>query len=74
MRKFYLYLLIVSLITFSDHLDQVQGQFGWGFEQPYLVDDVPTHGMGDWNWMIFKGLFQPKPFPDSISVNFSLQY
>jgi len=24
----------------------VQGQVGWGFEQPGLVEDVPAHGMG----------------------------
>jgi len=24
----------------------VQGQVGWGFEQPGLVGDVPTHGRG----------------------------
>ena len=24
----------------------VQGQVGWGFEQPDLVEDVPAHGRG----------------------------
>jgi len=24
----------------------VQGQVGWGFEQPGLVEDVPAHGRG----------------------------
>ena len=24
----------------------VQGQFGWGFEQPGLVEGVPAHGRG----------------------------
>jgi len=24
----------------------VQGQVGWGFEQPGLVEGVPAHGMG----------------------------
>ena len=24
----------------------VQGQVGWGFEQPGLVEGVPTHGRG----------------------------
>jgi len=32
----------------------VQGQVGWGFEQPGLVEDVPAHGRGGWNQMIFK--------------------
>jgi len=27
-------------------LGSVQGQFGWGFEQPYLVEAVPAHGRG----------------------------
>ena len=26
----------------------VQGQIGWGFEEPDLVKDVPAHGGGDW--------------------------
>jgi len=25
---------------------RVQGQVGWGSEQPGLVEDVPAHGMG----------------------------
>ena len=24
----------------------VQGQVGWGFEQPGIVEDVPAHGRG----------------------------
>jgi len=24
----------------------IQGEFGWGFEQPGLVGDVPAHGRG----------------------------
>jgi len=24
----------------------VQGQVGWGFERPGLVEDVPAHGRG----------------------------
>jgi len=32
----------------------VQGQSGWGFEQPALVEGVPAHGRGGWNWTIFK--------------------
>jgi len=27
----------------------VQGQAGWGFEQPGLVDGVHAHGRGGWN-------------------------
>ena len=27
-------------------LHPVQGQVGWGFEQPDLVKDVPAHGRG----------------------------
>jgi len=26
----------------------VQGQAGWGFEQPGLVEGVPAHGRGGW--------------------------
>ena len=31
----------------------VQGQVGWDFGQPGLVEGVPAHGRG-WNWMGFK--------------------
>jgi len=27
-------------------LESVQGQAGWGFEQPGLVEGVPAHGRG----------------------------
>ena len=27
----------------------VQGHFGWGFEQPGLVEGVPAHDRGRWN-------------------------
>jgi len=41
----------------------IQGQAGWGFEQPGLVGGVPAYGrgleLGD-----FKGPFQTKPFCD----------
>jgi len=30
-------------------LGSVQGQAGWGFEQPGLVGGVPAHGRGGWN-------------------------
>jgi len=33
-------------------IGSVQGQVGWGLEQPDLVKDVPGHGQG-LNWMIF---------------------
>jgi len=39
----------------------VQGQVGWGSEQPDPAEDVPAHGRG-LGWMDFKGPFQPKPF------------
>ena len=35
-------------------LGSVQGQVGWSSEQPGLVEDVPAHGRGGWNYMIFK--------------------
>ena len=40
----------------------VQGQVGWGFEQPDLMKDVPAHGRGAG----LEGPFQPKPFCDSV--------
>ena len=39
----------------------VQGQAGWGSEQPGLLEGVPAHSRGGWNQMIFKGPFQLKP-------------
>ena len=30
-----------------------QGQVGWSSEHPGLVEDVPAHGRGGWNQMIF---------------------
>jgi len=27
----------------------VEGQVGWRFEQPGLVEDDPAHGMGVWD-------------------------
>jgi len=27
----------------------LEGQVGWGFEQPGLVEDDPAHGSGGWN-------------------------
>ena len=34
------------LIEVVDVPSLVQGQVGWGFEQPGLVEDVPAHGRG----------------------------
>ena len=43
----------------------VQGQVGWGFEQPGLVECVSAHGRGlGTSW--FYGPFQLKPFCDSM--------
>ena len=43
----------------------IQGQAGWGFEQPGPEEDVPAYSkglkLGD-----PKGAFQPKPFFDSL--------
>ena len=43
----------------------IQGQVGWGSEQPGLVEDVPAHcrGLGQ---MTSKCPFQPKAFYDSM--------
>jgi len=46
-------------------IGSVQGQVGQGFEQPDLVEDVPAMA-GELDQMIFEGLFQPKPFCDSM--------
>jgi len=43
----------------------VQGQVGRGFEQPGLAGGVPAHGRGV-ELADLSGLFQPKPFYDSI--------
>ena len=43
----------------------VQGQAGWGFEQPGLVEGVPAHGRGLELDDLY-GPFQPKPFYDSM--------
>lgn len=43
----------------------VQGQAGWGLEEPGLVEGVPAHGRG---WDDLPGLFQHKPFSDSVTV------
>ena len=39
----------------------VQGQTGWGFEQPGLVEGIPAHGKG-LDLDDLQGPFQPKPF------------
>jgi len=43
----------------------VQVQAGWGCEQPGLEGGVPAYSRG-LELRDFKGLFQPKPFCDSI--------
>ncbi|PKU34471.1 pol- hypothetical protein [Limosa lapponica baueri] len=43
----------------------IQGQVGWGSEQPDLVEDVPAHCRG-LDWMTFKGSFESKLFYDSM--------
>jgi len=45
----------------------VQGQAGWGFEQPGLVEGVPAHGK-EIGIDYMPGPFQPKPFYDSVIV------
>ena len=44
---------------------RVQGQAGWGFEQPSLVGDVPAYSRG-LELDDLKGPFQPKTFHDSM--------
>ena len=39
----------------------VQGQAGWGLEQPGTVEVVPAHGR-EWNWMSFKVPSSPNRF------------
>ena len=43
----------------------IQGQAGWGFEQPGLVGDVPAYSRR-FELDDLKGHFQPKPFYDSM--------
>ena len=44
----------------------VQGQAGWGFEQPGLVEGVLTHGRAVGTRCSLRSLL-PKPFYDSVS-------
>ena len=44
----------------------IQGQAGWGFEQPGLEGDVPACNSG-LELDDLKGPFQPKPFYDSMT-------
>lgn len=45
----------------------LKAQVGWDFEQPNLLENVPDHARG-LDYMIFEGLFQPKPSCDSMFV------
>ena len=45
----------------------VQGQAGWGFEQPGLEGGVPAYSRG-LELDDLKGPFQPKPFYDCIVI------
>ena len=44
---------------------RVQGQVGWGLEQPGLVKGVPFHGMG-LEFHDPRGPFQPNPCQNSV--------
>ena len=44
----------------------IQAQVEQVSEQSYIVEDVPAHSRGGWKQMIFEGLFQHKPFYDSM--------
>jgi len=46
----------------------VQGQAGWGFEQPGLEGGVPAYSRG-LELDDLKGPFQPKPFYDSVILS-----
>jgi len=48
-------------------IESVQGQIGWGFEQPES-ERCPCPWQGALNFIIFKGLFQPRLFCDSMST------
>jgi len=43
----------------------IQGQVGWGSDQPDLVEDVPAHSRRI-GYMTFKGPFQTKLFSDYV--------
>jgi len=44
----------------------IEGQAGWGFEQPGLEGGVPAYSRG-LGLYVLKGPFQPKPFCDSVT-------
>ena len=50
-----------------DLLFSLQGQVGWGIEQPGLVGDVPAHDRG-LELDDLSGPFQPKELFDSMIV------
>jgi len=45
------------------HPGSIQGQAGWGFEQPGLEGGIPAYSRGV-ELDDLKGLFKPKPFYD----------
>lgn len=45
-------------------MESVQSQVGQGFKQLDLLKDQVAYSKVSWQCMIFKGLFQPKPFYD----------
>lgn len=46
--------------------ESIQGQTGWGFQQPGLMETVPATA-GNWNWMIFQ-------VPPNPNYSFSLLF
>jgi len=38
----------------------IQGQIGWGSEEPNSVEDVPAYCMGEWNKWVLKVPSNPK--------------
>lgn len=49
----------------------VQGH-GWDSEKSDLVEDIPAYCR--WDWMAFKGPFQPKPFHDTKISNLNVLF
>ena len=59
------------MINVKVNPESIQGQAGWGFEQPGLEGGVPAYSrgleLGD-----LKGPFQTKPFYDSLEIPISI--
>ena len=51
----------------------IQGQAGWGFEQPGLAGGVPAYSRG-LELDDLKGPFQPKPFCDSMILHYAVLF